>query len=115
MLLYEIRSYLFDPTLFEEYKQWAREVAAPYFSNIWDVRGIWFRNDIAPEYGGSQPRDENRVPANMTWIIRWRDKEHRDQAFEHTRASVEFKRVFSTVPGGRKSYLRTEAIFAEEC
>jgi hypothetical protein len=26
-MLYEIRSYLFDPTLFEEYKKWAREVA----------------------------------------------------------------------------------------
>jgi len=114
-MLYEIRNYHYDPDYFEEYKKWSREVAAPYFKSIWDVVGIWFKNDMPPIYGGSLSRDENEVPANMTWIIRWKDREHRDKAFELARASDEWQRVFSTVPGGSERYLRTETIFAEEC
>ena len=113
-MLYEIRNYHFDPNYFEEYKKWSREVALPYFTNIWDIVGAWFKNDMPPIYGGSLKQDENVVPANMTWIIRWRDREHRDEEWARASASDEWKRIFSTVPGGTKSYLKTEAKFAEE-
>jgi len=111
-MLYEIRNYWYDPAHFEEYKKWATEVGAPFFRNKWDVVGAWLKNDIPAEYGGSLPRDESITPANMTWIIRWKDKEHRDKGWAELDPD-ELEELFSTVPGGTKSYLRTEAKFAE--
>jgi len=78
-----------------------------------NIVGFWFKNDMPPEYDGSLPRDENVVPANVTWIIRWKDREHRDKVWEEFQ-SEEWQRILSTVPGGPESYLRTEAKFAEE-
>jgi hypothetical protein len=49
----------------------------------------------------------------MTWIIRWKDMEHRDEAWEEIAKTKEWEELFSTVPGGSKSYLRTEVKFAE--
>jgi hypothetical protein len=111
-MLYEIRNYHYDPKYYEEYKKWAAEVGAPFFRKRWDVVGAWVNTDIPAEYGGSLPRDESLIPADMTWIIRWKDKEHRDKAWAEL-DQKELEKLFSTVPGGRKSYLRTEAKFAE--
>ena len=68
---------------------------------------------IFQQYGGSQPRDECNTPANLTWILRWKDMEHRDKAQADIAKTKEWEELFSTVPGGTKSYLRTEAKFAE--
>ena len=111
-MLYEIRNYHYDPNYFEEYKQWAAEVGGPFFRSKWDVVGIWVNKNIPAIYGGSLPRDENLTPANMTWIIRWKDKEHRDRGWAELDPD-ELEELFSTVPGGTKSYLTTEAKFAE--
>ena len=111
-MLYEIRNYHYDPNHYENYKKWAAEIGGPYFRNMWDVVGIWLQNDIPPEYGGSLPRDEKVIPANMTWIIRWKNKEDRDKAWRSL-DPVELDELFSTVPGGTESYLRTEVKFAE--
>jgi hypothetical protein len=112
-MLYEIRNYHFDPELLEEYKKWARELAINYIKSKVDVVGFWFKNNIPPEYGGSLPRHENVVPSNITWIIRWQDKEQRDKIWKEFRESKEWNQIRSKVPGGPKSYLRIEAKFAE--
>jgi hypothetical protein len=111
-MLYEIRNYWFDPTLFEEYKKWSRELAFPYIKEKMDVVGFWFKNDMPPEHDGSLPWYEGVVPSNVTWVIRWQDREHRDKAWEEL-GTVEWERIFSMVPGGSKSYLREEVKFAE--
>jgi hypothetical protein len=49
----------------------------------------------------------------MTWIIRWKDMDHRNKAWKDIAQTKEFWELFSTVPSGTKSYLRTEAKFAE--
>ena len=112
-MLYEIRNYHYDPEYWEEYKKWATDVASPFFRSRWDIVGIWLKKDIPAQYGGSLPRDESITPANMTWIIRWKDMEHRDKAWADIAKTKEWGELFSTVPGGSKSYLRTEAKFAE--
>jgi len=112
-MLYEIRNYWYDPDHFEEYKKWARELAFPYVSSMMDVVGFWLKNDMPPEHDGSLPWYENVVPSNITWVIRWKDKEQRDKGWEELIQSEELKRIFSTVPGGMKSYLREEVKFAE--
>jgi hypothetical protein len=112
-MLYEIRNYHFDPEYFEEYKKWAAEVGAPFFRKRWDVVGAWVNKDIPAKYGGSLPIDESTTPANMTWIIKWKDMSQREKAWEEVAKTKEWEELFSTVPGGTKSYLRTEAKFAE--
>jgi len=111
-MLYEIRNYHYDSNYFEEYKKWCIEEAGPFFRSKWDVVGIWLKKDIPAEFGGSLPRDDTITPANMTWIIRWKDKEHRDKGWAELDPD-EVEQLFSTVPGGTKSYLRTEVKFAE--
>ena len=64
------------------------------------------------EYSGSLPRDENVIPANMTWIIRWNDKETRDKFWKDFESSEDYKNMPSP-PGGVKSYLREEVKFAD--
>ena len=113
-MLYEIRNYHFDPALFDEYKVWSREIAAPYFRSKMDIVGAWFKNDMPCIHGGSKIKDVNEEPANFTWVIRWKDREERDRTWEDAGQSDEWRQVFSKTPGGNKSFLRTEVKFAEE-
>ena len=110
----EIRNYHFEPTRFHEYKKWAETLAVPYLKGRYEVVGFWVNNDMAPEYGGSLPLDENVRPANITWIIRWQNRAQRDKAWEERRSDPEWEAIVSKVPGGRESYLRTEVKFATE-
>ena len=110
----EIRSYHFAPKRFDEYKKWAETLAVPYLRSKMDVVGFWLQSDIPPIYGGSLPRDESVTPANVTWVIRWRDREQRDKAWEELRSSSEWKSILALVPGGDASYLTAEAKFANE-
>ena len=116
-MLFEIRNYLFDPNYFEEYKKWSHEVAAPFLRSKMDIVGAWFKIDMPPIYGGSQPMDENVVPPNLVWVIRWKDRETRDKVMEEAFQSEEWNRVVSKAPAARaegKLWLRTNVIFAEE-
>ena len=110
--MFEIRNYHFEPTHFEAYKQWAATLALPYLRGKMEVIGFWVTTDLAPEYGGSLPHDAQGSPANVTWIIRWPDKAQRDRAREALRSDPAWQAILAQVPGGRASYLRTEAKFA---
>jgi hypothetical protein len=79
-----------------------------------DIIGFWISDETDPEYGGSLPADENVQPANITWVIRWQDKAQRDQVWSELRSGSEWQSIIARVPGGRASYLRTEAKFATE-
>ena len=111
--MFEIRNYHFEPTRFAEYKIWVETLAGPYLREKMDVVGFWVTNEMAPEYGGSLPHDHNVVPANMTWIIRWQNKSHRDRVWQELLSDPEWQAIFSSSlrPEG---YLRTEAKFATE-
>ena len=112
--MFEIRNYHFEPTKCDAYKKWAETLAVPYIKGKMEVIGFWINNEMAPEYGGALPQDENVRPANITWIIRWQDRVQRDRAWSELRSDPEWQAIFSQVPGGRASYLRTEAKFATE-
>jgi hypothetical protein len=113
-MLFEIRNYYINPDQFEEYKEWAKVEALPYLSQKLDIVGAWVNTNDEPVITG-EPVDK-RGPANMTWIIKWRDMEHRNDE-EHGASAVfstpEFTEIFSRVPGGQASFLRTEVKFAE--
>jgi hypothetical protein len=110
-MLFEIRNYHFNPELFEAYKAWAKAEAIPYISQHLDLVGFWVSTHDAPEVRGT-PQDTLGT-ANITWIIRWRDLAHRDDVLARVLSNPEWQDCFSRVPGGRASYLRIEAKFAE--
>ena len=107
----EIRNYHFNPELFEAYKAWARTRAIPYLSSKMQVLGFW-ANTAEPSEVNGAPLD-GLGSANITWIIRWRDMDHRNAGLSAALQSPEWAEIFSHVPGGRGSYLRTESKFAE--
>jgi hypothetical protein len=113
-MLYEIRNYWYDPEHFEEYVKWGKEVTAPYFRSVMDIVGFWYSTDIPHIYGGSLPHDDGMVPANFTWIIRWKDKEEREKVWSEIRGTEEWKKAFSVRPGKQEYYLRQEVKFTKE-
>jgi hypothetical protein len=110
-MIYEVRNYHFQPELLEAYKGWARNSAIPYLSRRMDVVGFWVNTTDKPEING-EPMDK-LGPANVTWVIRWRDLDHRNTDWPAALTGAEWEDVLSRVPGGLGSYLRTEAKFAE--
>ncbi len=79
-----------------------------------DIVGFWVADDDPPQFGGSLAQNAGATFANITWIIRWDDRAQRDRVWEETRSDPEWIEILSKVPGGRKSYLKTEAKFASE-
>ena len=110
-MMYEVRNYHFDPELFEGYKTWARDLAAPFLNRELDLVGFWANTDADIEVNGA-PLDE-LGSANITWIIRWPDKQTRDDAWERVLNSEEWAAIFAKVPGGLESYKRIEVKFTE--
>ncbi len=110
-MIYEIRNYHFKPDYFEAYKKWARTEALPYLSRNMDIIGFWVNTDEPSDIKG-QPQD-NLGSANITWIIRWQDKDQCKAVFPVVVNSPEWKAISAKVPGGPDSYLRIESKFAE--
>ncbi len=110
-MIYEIRNYHFRPDLIDAYKAWAKAEAIPHLASQLDVLGFWIKSKDAPEVNGA-PQDHLGT-ANVTWIIRWRDLAHRNEAWSRLWATPEWNDIFSRVPEGLASYLRIEAKFAD--
>jgi len=110
-MIYEVRGYHFRPDLIEEYKVWAKTQAIPYLGSKMEVVGFWVNTADSPEIAG-EPMDK-LGPANVTWVIRWRDQAHRNTDWPAALQGAAWEAVLSKVPGGLSSYLRTESKFAE--
>lgn len=111
-MIYEIRNYHFEPSRFEAYKDWARGRALPFLSRELDLVGFWATLDGPSEVNG-EPMD-SMGSSNLTWIIRWPDRETRDAKMGTIFTTDAWNEIFAQVPGGVGSYLRTEAKFAEQ-
>jgi len=110
-MIYEVRNYHFRPDLLDAYKVWAKNDAIPFLGGKMDVVGFWVNTADAPEING-EPLDK-LGSANVTWVIRWRDLAQRNVDLPAALGSKEWEAIFAKVPGGRASYLRTEAKFTE--
>jgi hypothetical protein len=110
-MIFEIRNYHFDPARFEAYKQWGEREAIPYLERQLDLVGFWVSAGDEAEIIG-RPHDELGA-ANVTWIIRWRDRDQRNEVLPRVFATPEWEDIFSRVPGGLPSYLRIESRFAD--
>lgn len=110
-MFYEVRNYHFRPDLFEQYKAWAVNRAVPYLASRLDIVGFWVSNGLPAELSG-EPRDP-LGPANITWVVRWRDMAHREADWAAALATSEWADLLASVPGGVTSFLRTESRFTE--
>ena len=110
--LYEIRSYHFEPTRFDQYRAWAENDALPHLRQELDVVGFWVSAVLPPDVRGA-PLD-SLGSANVTWIIRWSSKSERDARLDEVFGTSEWGEIFSLLPGGLDGYLRIEASFFEE-
>ena len=111
-MLFEIRNYHYDPEKFAAYRQWAVNDAVPFLKENLDVIGFWVDAGIAPEINGKKAMDLALGSANVTWVIRWKDKEDRDAGHERVFKGDGWQKVWARHPdaGG---YLQMEAKFTE--
>ncbi|NOX50010.1 MAG: hypothetical protein GXP16_05665 [Gammaproteobacteria bacterium] len=115
-MLYEIRNYHFDPARLPQYKQWANSKALPFLQRELDLVGFWVNTDSPPQVLEAETNNiaqDELKSANITWIIRWSNRETRDETMARVFSGEEWKGIFSTVPGGLASYFRREAKFTE--
>lgn len=112
-MLFEIRSYHYDPNKWDVYKQWARTEALRYMKANWDIVGFWFDSGETPEFRGQDPMPRKFGAANITWIIRWESMEQRNQAHKDLSESEDWRKIWSTHPDPN-GYLHIEVRFAEE-
>jgi hypothetical protein len=110
-MIFEIRNYHFEPSLMQEYKQWAVARALPYIREHFDLVGFWVRTDDAPEVAG-KALDE-LGSATVTWIIRWEDMTRRNEVMAKVFRTPEWQEIMKHNPGV-ENYHRTEAKFAEQ-
>ena len=108
--MYEIRNYHFKPELFEQYKAWAKDKALPFLDRELDLVGFWATEGESEVTGADM---DDLGSANITWIIRWPDRETRDQTMSTVFTGEEWDAIFQHIPGGIESYQRMVAKFTE--
>lgn len=109
-MLYEVRDYHYRRDLWDDYEKWATEEAFPYLKANLDIVGSWIDSGVAPQPGGTDPDVSKHGDANVTWIIRWADKETRDQEFATVMGSDEWKSIWSRHPDAN-GYLQVSVRF----
>lgn len=111
----EIRDYYFDPARLEEYKIWATGAAMPFLRAKMDVVGCWVNNEeLSPSYSGPLKRATDKRLANVSWVIRWKDKSQRDQGWAELRDSPEWIAIIGLMPGRDETVLVEKARFVDE-
>ena len=110
-MLYDIRDYHYRPDIFDAYKKWAEE-AVPVLRSKMDIVGFWIDQGIEPEVAGSAPAEAPIGYANVTWIIRWKDKADRDANFRKAIESDEWQAVWAKHPD-QKGYIQMLGRFME--
>ena len=108
----EIRDYTIETAWLKEYKVWAEDLAAPWLKRNLDVIDFWVDTGLEAEVSGSNPIVSSNGQANVCWIIRWRDKAHREAVFRKTMAGSEWQEIWSKHPNA-KAYLHMNVRFME--
>jgi hypothetical protein len=110
-MIHEIRDYHYRSDLFEDYRAWA-EKAVPVLRAHLDLVGFWIDSGREPELTGSDPAPSKHGPANVTWILRWRDMDERAARFRALFGSDDWKAVWREHPDP-DGYLQQSARFME--
>ena len=106
----EIRDYTIDAEQFAAYKDWANRLAAPGLRANLDVIDFWMDDGIPAEVTGSSPEVSSNGQPNVCWIIRWPDKETRDEGMAGLGTNEEWTKIWSQHPCP-DAYLQMNARF----
>ena len=98
MVLIEVRDYHYDPDRMDEYRVWAAQ-AGPWLRDRWDISGFWVDFGEEGQLFGSDPRPSAHGPANVTWIIKWRDRVERDAACDELWRDDDWNQLWERHPG----------------
>lgn len=69
------------------------------FASGWGVSGLRVDSVEPGQLFGADPRPRAHGPANVTWIIRWRDREERDAAWDALWQDGAWKALWARHPG----------------
>ena len=105
----EIRDYTIEKEWFDKYKEWA-EIALPWLKKHLDVIDFWVDDGIEAELDGSDPQISPHGQPNVTWIIRYSDKDDRDRQFNAVLENPEWQEIWSKHPN-ENSYIVMNARF----
>ena len=87
--IYEIRDYTIESEWFDAYKEWAKDIAAPWLKENLEVIDFWMDEGEPPEVSGSNPIVSPNGQPNVTWIIKWEAERQRERPL--TMSSDEWK------------------------
>ena len=110
--IYEIRDYTIESEWFGAYKEWAKDIAAPWLKENLEVIDFWMDEGELPEVSGSNPIVSPNGQPNVTWIIKWDSRETREKEFPATMSSVEWKEIWAKHPN-ENAYLHLNVRFME--
>jgi hypothetical protein len=111
--MYEVRDYHYRPDLIREYRTWA-EAALVVLRAKLDLVGFWIDEGAhPPEIAGSSPVDSPIGAANVTWIIRWKDKAERDATMARAFTGPDWAEVYAKHPDPN-GYLQMSSRFMQE-
>ncbi len=111
-MIYEVRDYHYRPDIIDRYKQWAREAVVVLRDKL-DVVGFWIDEaTFKPEITGRAPVNSPIGAANVTWIIRWDNKEARDATMRTAFTGSAWDAVMAKHPDP-EGYLQISSRFME--
>ena len=110
-MIHEIRNYYYEPTLFAQYCDWAKNDAIAYLRKHLNIVGFWLNNGSPSEIRGAAM--DPLGSANVTWIIGWTDMRQREETMAKIFATPEWNAIFAKSPAGVAGYLRMESKFTE--
>ena len=108
----EIRDYTIETAWLKRCKVWAGDLPAPWLKRNLDVIDFWVDTGLEAEVSGTNPLVSGNGQANVCWIIRWRDIDHREAVFRKTMGSSEWRDIWAKHPNS-KAYLQMNARFME--
>ena len=106
--VYEFRDYHYDGDL-EAYRRWWEE-ALPIMRQRFEIVGVWTAGDEPVRVAGETPMDLPLGSPNVTWVIRWDDMAHREEAWEAMGDDAEWQALAQRHPGFEK-YLHMSVRF----
>lgn len=106
----EVRDYTIEPEWFEAYRDWARDLAAPWLKANLDVIDFWADDGQDALVTGKNAADPVNGQPNICWIIRWPDREAREAGFEAFRANPEWQAIWAKHPN-TDAYLQMNVRF----
>jgi len=91
-LIFELRNYWVEPSLIDQYLEWANNRALPVIQGEFGGRlvGFWRVDGL----DGTVEDD----PPNVIWMLAWKDRAERDRVWGEIRASASWARGREGIP-----------------